>query len=196
MYSTSCPARVTGFPQVLCITRSCFTRCQRSDGRRGLPRQRHGAALVGTASRWRSAVAGGRGSCTHGCARTPGCAAVNGPADTPPRRGLRGVQPTAGSRTSGRNCAPVSTAARGPVSAAADTPSPPDYPRLTLGCQATFRPPIGAATRSHSRCALPYLIAPRGAHKEGTGAAALFPCHWFLSPPIPLMRGAADRSRS
>ena len=32
--------------------------------------------------------------------------------------------------------------------------------------------------------------APQGAHKEGTGAAALCPCHCFLSPPFPLVEGA------
>ncbi len=51
-----------------------------------------------------------------------------------------------------------------------------DCPRLALGCQAVFWPPVGSATRSNSRCALPPLAAPRGAEKEGTGAAALCPC--------------------
>ena len=64
--------------------------------------------------------------------------------------------------------------------------APLDCPRARLGCQATFRPPVGSATRSNRRCALPHLIAPQGAHKEGTGAAALCPCRWFLPPPIPL----------
>ena len=31
--------------------------------------------------------------------------------------------------------------------------------------QAMFRPPIGSATRSPRRCALPHLIAPRGAQR-------------------------------
>ena len=61
-----------------------------------------------------------------------------------------------------------------------------DCPRLALGCQATFRPPVGAATRSNRRCALPHHAPPRGHTKEGTGAAALCPCRCFLSPLNPL----------
>jgi hypothetical protein len=85
------------------------------------------------------------------------------PSHTPPRRCLRGVQATPGSRTSGRKGTPVSAAARGPVSAAADTASPLDCPRALLGCQATFLPPVGSATRSNSRYALPHRSAPQGA---------------------------------
>ncbi len=91
-----------------------------------------------------------------------------------------------GSRTNCRQGTPVCAAARGPVSAAADTASPPDCPRALLGCQAAFRPPVGSATRANSRCALPRPSAPRGGTAVGTGAAALRPCCWFLSPPIPL----------
>ena len=40
------------------------------------------AVLAGAASRWRSAVAGGRGSRTSDGPKTPGCAAVSGPACT------------------------------------------------------------------------------------------------------------------
>src|SRR5262249_50629968 len=54
----------------------------------------------------------------------------------------------------------------------------------------------GTATCSNSRCALPHLIVPRGAHQEGTGAAALCPCHAFLSPPFPLPRGICQSRRS
>jgi hypothetical protein len=98
-----------------------------------------------------------------------------------------------GSRTSGRPGVPVCAAARGPVSAAADTPSPPDCPHALLGCQAAFRPPVGAATRSNSRCALPHLVAPQGAAKEGTGAAALWPVQRLpVTPPSP-HGDAADR---
>jgi hypothetical protein len=61
----------------------------------------------------------------------------------------------------------------------------PDCPRLALGCQAMFRPPVDSATRSNSCCALPHLSAPQGAEKEGTGAAALCPCHCFVSAPFP-----------
>ena len=94
-----------------------------------------------------------------------------------------------GSRPNCRKGVPVCAAARGPVSAAAETPSPPDCPRGLLGCQATFRPPVGAATRANSRRALPRPSAPRGGTAVGTGAAALRPCDSFLSPPVPLARG-------
>src|SRR5262245_32466293 len=80
---------------------------------------------------------------------------------------------------------PVCAAVGGPVSAAVETTSPPHCPRLTLGCQAWFRPPVGSATRSNRRGALPHLIAPRVAPKESTGAATLCPCHGCLSPPHP-----------
>src|SRR5205823_6372555 len=63
--------------------------------------------------------------------------------------------------------------------------SPLDCPRAPLGCQATFRPPVGSATRANSSCALPRPSAPRGGAAVGTGAAALRPCDSFLSPPIP-----------
>lgn len=91
-----------------------------------------------------------------------------------------------GSRTRGHIGTPVCAAARGPVSAAADAASPLDCPRGPLGCQAMFRPPVGLATHSNGRCALPHLAAPQGAHKEGPGAAALRPCHHFPSPLHPL----------
>ena len=67
-----------------------------------------------------------------------------------------------GSRTNGQQGTPVCAAARGPVCAAADTAPRLDSPRRLLGCQATFRPPVGAATRSNRRCALPYRSAPPG----------------------------------
>ena len=50
--------------------------------------------------------------------------------------------------------------------------------------------PPWRATRSNGCCACAPTSAPQGAHKEGTGAAALCPCHCFLSPPIPLVEGA------
>ena len=97
-----------------------------------------------------------------------------------------------------RPCPPFSPARvdNSLVRASAETPAPLDDPRTWLGYQATFLPPIGAATRSNSRCALPHLIAPRGAPQEGTGAAALCPCHAFLSPPFSLMRGLCQSLRS
>jgi len=54
----------------------------RSPRCRGLPRQCPCAVLAGAASCWRSAVAGGRGSRTSHGPKTPGCAAVSGPAST------------------------------------------------------------------------------------------------------------------
>jgi hypothetical protein len=117
--------------------------------------------------------------------RGPTPSSTAAPCGTPPRRGLHGVQDPGGSRTSGHKGMPVCAAVGGPVSAAAATTSPPHCPRLTLGCQAWFRPPVGSATRSHSRYALPHLIAPRGAPKAGTGAATLCPCHGCFSPPHP-----------
>ena len=82
--------------------------------------------------------------------------------------------------------APVCAAARGPVSAAADTAPPLDCPRAPLGCQALCWPPWWGHTRSNGCGACAPTSAPQGAHKEGTGAAALCPCHGFLSPPFPL----------
>jgi hypothetical protein len=61
---------------------------------------------------------------------------------------------------------PVCAAVGGLVSVAAETPSPPDCPRLVLGCQAMFRPPVGSVTRSRGRCALPPLAAPQGAWRK------------------------------
>ena len=78
-------------------------------------------------------------------------------------------------------------AARGPVRAVAEAAAPLDCPSCLLGCQATFWPPIGAATRLNGRCALPYQPAPREAPKAGTGAAALCPCRECLPPHNPLL---------
>ena len=63
--------------------------------------------------------------------------------------------------------------------------APPDCSRLTLNCQAAFRPPGGSATRSNGRCALPHRSAPHRGIAVGTGAAALCPCCCFLSPLHP-----------
>ena len=98
-----------------------------------------------------------------------------------------------GSRTSCHKGTPVCAAARGPVCAAADTAPRLDSPRARLGCQATFRPPVGAATRSNGRCALPSRSAPVGGTAVGTGAAALCPCCCFLSPLHPPKGDFADR---
>jgi hypothetical protein len=90
------------------------------------------------------------------------------------RRGAASAasRPTQSSRTNGRIGMLVCAAARGPVRAAAETAPPLHCPRLAPGCQATFWSPVGAATRSNGRCALPYQLAPQGT-QEGTGTAAL-----------------------
>jgi hypothetical protein len=91
------------------------------------------------------------------------------PSHTPPRRCLRGVQATQRARTHGRIGMSVYAAVGGPVRAAADTPSLLDCPRARLGYQAAFLPP--------------------SARQRARTAAALCPCHWFLSPPHPPHEG-------
>jgi hypothetical protein len=121
----------------------------------------------------------------HGCAIRSTAEAL------PPRRPA-----TTSSRMSSHKGTPVCAATRRPVSAAADTPALLDCPRAWLSCQATFRPPVGSATRSNGRCALPYQLASQGAHEGDTGAAALCLCRCFLPPRNPI-EGAlriADRS--
>ncbi len=118
------------------------------------------------------------------------------PSHTPPRRCLRGVQATPGSRTSGRKGTPVSAAARGPVSAAADTPAPLDCPRKRLGCQATFRPPVGSATRSNRRCALLHLIAPQGAQEGRHRHRCALPVRLIPATPQPPREGALPIARA
>ena len=96
---------------------------------------------------------------------------------------------------SGHKGTPVCAATRGPVSAAADTPPPLHCPRAWLGCQAMFWPPVGSATRSNRRCALPPRSAPRGAHGRHRRRCAL-PVPRIPATPNPL-QGAlriADRS--
>jgi hypothetical protein len=96
---------------------------------------------------------------------------------TRPRRDLRGASATPASRRNGWIGRPVCAAVDGPVNAAAKTASPLHCPRLTLGCQATYQPPVGSAMRSTRRCSLPdQRVPPEGLTKEGTGAAALCPC--------------------
>ena len=86
-----------------------------------------------------------------------------------------------GSRSSCRYGTPVCAAARGPVCAAADTAPRLDSPLARLGCQATFRPPVGAATRSNGCCALPCRSAPRRGTREAPAplrsARAAASCH-------------------
>jgi hypothetical protein len=149
---------------------------------RDLPRQRPGGALAWRcqplAKRWwpavvaRAAGSGPAGTALRRQGRSVAQAkrptppsSTAAPSLTPPRPCLRGVQATPGLRTSSQKGTPVCAAARGPVSAAADTASPLDCPRARLGCQAAFLPPIGSATRSNSGCALPHQSAPLGAQR-------------------------------
>ena len=80
---------------------------------------------------------------------------------------------------------PVCAAARGPVSAAAETASPLDCPRALLGCQATFLPPVGSATRSNSRYALPHRSAPQGAQEGRHRRRCALPVRLILLIPTP-----------
>src|SRR5205823_13671976 len=78
----------------------------------------------------------------------------------------RAVARRSGSCTSGHSGRPVCTAARGPVSAAAETASPPDYPREPLGCQASLPLPPSARQRARTAAApLPHQSAPLGAQR-------------------------------
>ena len=103
------------------------------------------------------------GSCGRAGRKPTPPSSTAAPSHTPPRRGLRGVQATQSSRTSRHKGMPVCAAVGGPVSAAAATTSPPHCPRLTLGCQAWFRPPVGSATRSNSCGACLHRFVPPGA---------------------------------
>jgi hypothetical protein len=71
-----------------------------------------------------------------------------------------------------------------------------DCPRLALSCQATFRPPVGAATRSNRRCALPPLAAPQGAAQGRHRHRCALPVPLVLPAPRPPHGGSADRLRS
>ena len=68
-----------------------------------------------------------------------------------------------------------------------------DCPRLALGCQAMFWPPVGAATRSNSRCALPHLAAPQGAHEGRHRRRCALPVPWIPLAPSPPHGGFANR---
>ena len=61
-----------------------------------------------------------------------------------------------------------------------------DYPRALLGCQATFRPPVGSATRSNGRCALPHLAAPRGRTRKAPAPLRSARAADFSRPQYPL----------
>jgi hypothetical protein len=210
LHCSSSPVRVPRFPQPLWTTGWYMHRRLLRDSRRGVPGQRHGAALAGAASRWRNAVSQGhlvapQGSGPAGTALRPQGRSVEratrptppsstaAPLGAPPRRGLRGVQATKSSRTRGRNGVPVCAAVGGPVSAAADTTSPPDCPRLTLGCQATASGPLSARQRARTDAA-PRLPSPpprghSGKHRRRTA----LPVPLLPATPQPPLGGFADR---
>ena len=133
----------------------------------------------------------GRGTSPRPLARCWLCAAAPTapPWLTPPRRCLRGFQVTTGSRTSSRLGTPVCAAARGPVSAAADTASPLDGSRGRWAARQRSCPLWEGHARSNGRCACTPPIRPPRDQKESTGAAALCPCHGLLPPPSPSTRG-------
>jgi hypothetical protein len=128
------------------------------------------------------------------CRRLRAAAPTAPPSSTPPRRGLRGVQATAGLRPRGRTWTPVCAAARGPVRAAADTAPSLDCPRAPLGCQATFWPPVGSVTRSSRCCALSHRATPQGAPRAP--ACGLLPSlpHPALAPQTALWGWRAGSS--
>ena len=143
--------------------------------------------------RWRSAVAGSHGLGTRDSPGTPSRTGVSTPAGTalrrqgrsveravrptppsstaapshlPPRRSLRGVPTTKSSRPSGRTCAPVRAAARGPVSAAPELPSLLGCSHCKLGCQAAAAYPprgLGNTLEQGQRLASP-RCPPGGPH--------------------------------
>jgi hypothetical protein len=146
-------------------------------------------------------VAGGRDSRPSSCPGTPGRTGVSEPAGTALRRQgrmvaraegprhrrprlrheahRRGEAPAASKQARARAVEHVRLSAQPLADRSVQRLIPPlplDCPRARLGYQAAFLPPVGAATRSNSRCALPVPLVP--------------------VTPIPLMRGSADRSRS
>jgi hypothetical protein len=184
------PARAHPFPQPL-WTRPWYVHWRLvRNSRPGVPKEQSSvahtdAARLSTGARWPAAAAHTRalsnghltvhsqqtnlydadavGSCGRaGRGPTPPSSTA-APSHTPPRRGLRGFQAPTGLRTRGRTWTPVCTATRQPVRAATETAAPLECSRARLGCQAPFRPPIGSATCSVGRRALPHLIASQGA---------------------------------
>ena len=104
----------------------------------------------------------------------------------------------AGSRTSGHSGTPVCAAVGGPVSAASLKRTLRGWtaPALRWAARRCSGPP-SARQRARTDTA-PCLTSspPKGLKKEGTGTAALCPCHWFLPPPFPLVRGLRQSLRS
>jgi hypothetical protein len=183
-----------------------------SPSRRGLPRERrrlHSPALPAAGD---AMVAGCRGLRPSGFPETSGRAAVSRPVSTALRRQGRVVTRAKGPRHHRPRLRHemrrrgAASAASGPQKARAQTvasvcqsaPPPADRSVQRLMQRHHWTAPAhGWAARHYSSspsarqrartAATPYLPdpPPEGLTKEGTGAAALCPCRWFLSPPSP-----------
>ena len=177
-----CPGSDPGLPS---LSRSCEPQEKRDDQRPCLvperfPRDtwlRHSqqTSLHGTEA------AGSFGGAGRGPTPPSSMAAPSG---TPPRRCLRGVQSTTGLHTSGRKYTPVCAAARGPVSAAAET-APCWASPLPAGLPGDILAPhrLGNALEPTLRLASP--PCPPGARQKAPAplrsARATGSCH----PPSP-----------
>jgi hypothetical protein len=178
------------------------------------------AALASAASRWRNAAAAGRGSRPSSVPGTPGWAVVSGPACTTlrqqgcsvaraesprhrhprlrhrtRRRGTTSAasSPPARARVS-KLCASQRSGPRiGQCSHAQKDAARLDCPHGPLGCQATFRPPVGSATRANGRCALPPRSSPQGAQKGRHRHRCALPVPLIPATPQAPLGGSADR---
>jgi hypothetical protein len=196
--SSSSPAGASGFPQPLCTTRCCVRHACSVPAAAVCPGSGTGPPSRGAANRWRSAVAGGRGSRPSGVPEIPSRAS-----GTALRRQGRSVARAAGPRhrrprlrhrTRRRGAA--SAASRPPqararvvekVRQSAQPPADRSVQRLIPRRRWTA-PAHGWAARPRScppsarqrarTAATPCLtdLPPKGLNKEGTGAAALCPC--------------------
>jgi hypothetical protein len=210
---TSSAACARRFPQHVWTT-PCSTHWRvLGPSHRGLPSERRRAPLAGAASRWRRAVAGGWGSRPSGVPETSGRAAVSRSVSTALRRQGRVVARATGPRhrrprlRHEAHRRGEASAASGPLKARA---------RVVTKVHLSAQPPAdrsvrrliprrrwtAPADRWAARRLLPAprrlgnaleqtlrLASPRrppGDHAEGTGAAALCPCHCFLPPLSPL----------
>ena len=162
------------------------------------------AALAGAAGRQRRAVAGSRGSRPSGVPGIPGRAAGSGPVCTALRRQGRAVARAKSPRhrrlrlrheihrRGNASAASRPSQARARVAeTVCQSASPLDCPRARLGCQAMFWPPVGSATRSNRRCALPHLIAPNTPSRGFADRLPLLEVSGRAAPAIP---GAALRA--
>ena len=66
-------------------------------------------------------------------------------------------------------------------------------PPPCAGLPGDVLPPVGAATRSNSRCALPHLAAPQGAHEGRHRRRCALPVPWMPLAPSPTHGGFANR---